>query len=198
MSTAAPPTSRRQLSYPEPSHEPEAINSLQSILDTLNQLVEQSERQIAEEQQAISNEEYQMSRDIDQVQQRIDAVNNETEKLTLDTCALLVRCGEAVLVRHNRLLKESIDRINQVLGKRPIVEDPVFEQLRKDMRGQQEKLFLVRNQLDIDHNQLTTNINLLKDCYDQRKQLMQNRLQRQSSSSNLLKVQGRIPSASRS
>ncbi|CAF0785390.1 unnamed protein product [Adineta ricciae] len=158
MSSATNQNSRCEL--------PVADQHLQIVLDSLNHLINQSNQQIIDEKQSMSDVEQKkldqiqvLQSEVQQIENQIASLHNETEQLTLETCSMVVRQNETALIRHNKLLKGTIEHINHILGKRSIVNDPLFDQLRKDLTSQQEKLFLIRNQLDIDHNQLTTNRN---------------------------------------
>ncbi|CAF1382824.1 unnamed protein product [Adineta ricciae] len=175
---------------------PVADQHLETVLDSLNHLIDQSHQQIIDEQQSMSDVEQKkldqmqvLQSEIQQIENQIASLHNETEQLTLETCSMVVRQNETALIRHNKLLKGTIEHINHILSKRSIVNDPLFDQLRKDLTSQQEKLFFIRNQLDIDHNQLTTNVSLLKECQEQRKQLEQIMLEKQSDLQSIQKNQ---------
>jgi DNA repair exonuclease SbcCD ATPase subunit len=172
---------------------------LQLAIYNLNQLIKQSEQQIIEEQQLITIEEnnklnkiQNLQNEINHLQTNIDSLNNEIEKLTTDTYEMLVRQSESALIRHNQLLKESIEHINHVLRKRSIANDSSLEQLKKELTNQQEKLFLIRNQLDIDHNRLATNMSLLKECQQQRNQFEQIKLKKQVDLQNIQQIQSKF------
>ncbi len=159
-----------------------STNYLQLAVNNLNQVIKESEQQIFDEQQSIINEENQiqnLQNEINHFQTNIDSLSHEIDKLTLSTFDMLARQSEGALIRHNQLLKESIEHINHILRKRSIATDSSLEQLKKDLTNQQEKLFLIRNQLDIDHNKLATNISLLKECQQQRNQLEKKKIKKQ-------------------
>ena len=177
---------------------PVADQHFQIVLDSLNHLIDQSNQQIIDEKRSISNVEQKkldqiqvLQSEVQQIENQIAALHNETEQLMLETCSMVVRQNETALIRHNKLLKETIEHINHILGKRSIANDPLFDQLRKDLTSQQEKLFFIRNQLDIDHNQLTTNVALLKECQEQRKQLEQIILEKQADLQSIQQNQGK-------
>ena len=209
MDEAASQKTRRKLSFMDnrQSHRPSfsqfysnnhSSNYLQLAINNLTQLIQESEGQIFEEQQSIINEEnnklnrmQNLQNDITHLQTNIDSLSHEIDKLTSSTYDMLVRQSEGALIRHNQLLKESIEHINHVLRKRSIATDASLEQLKKDLTNQQEKLFLIRNQLDIDHNKLATNISLLKECQEQRNQLEQMKSKKQGDLQHIQQVQGR-------
>jgi DNA repair exonuclease SbcCD ATPase subunit len=174
-------------------------NYLQLAIDNLNELIKESEQQILNEQQLIINEEnnklnkiQNLQNEINHIQTNIDSLNNEIEKLTSGTYEMLVRQSQGALSRHNQVLKESIEHINHVLRKRSIVNDSSLDQLKKELINQQAKLFFIRNQLDIDHNKLTTNLSLLKECQQQRNQFEQIKLKKQVDLQNVQQIQSKF------
>jgi chromosome segregation ATPase len=169
-------------SFPQFYSNNHSTNYLQLAVNNLNQVIKESEQQIFDEQQSFINEENQiqnLQNEINHFQTNIDSLSHEIDKLTLSTFDMLARQSEGALIRHNQLLKESIEHINHILRKRSIATDSSLEQLKKDLTNQQEKLFLIRNQLDIDHNKLATNISLLKECQQQRNQLEKKKIKKQ-------------------
>lgn len=198
---------RRKLSFSDTHHSQyssftpvyshnHSSNYLQLAINNFNQLIKESDQEIFDEQQLIINEENKklnkiqnFQNEINHIQTNIDSLNNEIDKLTANTYDMLVKQNEGALIRHHQLLKESIEYINHVLRKRLIVNDSSLEQLKKELTNQQEKLFLIRNQLDIDHNQLTTNMSLLKECQEQRKQSEQMKLKKQVDLQNIQQIQ---------
>lgn len=172
---------------------------LQLAIYNLNQLIKESEQEIFNEQKRIENEENiklnkieNLQNDLNHIQINIDSLNNKIEKLTYGTYEMLFRQNEGALIRHNQLLKESIEHINHVLRKRTLINDLSFEQLKKELINQQEKLFLIRNQLDIDHNKLSTNISLLKECQQQRNQFEQTKLKKQIDMQNIQHIESKF------
>lgn len=173
-------------------------NYLQLAIHNLTQLIKQSEQQLIDEQQSIINDEkHKLTRietlqtDINGIQSNIDSLSQEMDKLTFDTYDMLVRQSESALIRHNQVLKESIEHINQVLRKRSFTNDSSFDQLKKDLIHQQEKLFLIRNHMDIDHNKLTTNMSILRECQEQRNQFEQNKNKKQLNLQTIQHTQGK-------
>lgn len=210
MVEAANQRARRKLSFlsSQSSQQPtfsqfyshnHSSNYLQLALNNLTQLIKESEQQIIDEQKSIVNDENRklnriqnLQNDIHHVQTSIDSLTQEIEKLTFDTYDMLVRQSETALIRHNQILRESIEHINQVLRKRSIVNDSSsLEQLRKDLSQQQEKLFLIRNQMDIDHNKLATNMSILRECQEQRNQLEHIKTKKQVELQNIQHIQGK-------
>jgi len=172
---------------------------LQLAIYNIDQLIKQSQQQIIEEQQLITSEEnnklnkiQNLQNEMNHIQTSVDSLNNEIEKLTSSVYEMLVRQSEGVLIRHNQLLKETIEHINQVLRKRSIANDSSLDQLKKELVNQQEKLFLIRNQLDIDHNKLVTNMSLLKECQQQRNHFEQIKLKKQVDLQNVQQIQSKF------
>ncbi len=196
---------RRKLSFVDNrhSHQPtfsqfyltnHSTDHLQLATDHLNQFIQQSEQQIFDEQQSIINEENQiqnLQNEITHLQTNIDSLTHEIDKLTLNTFDTLARQSEGALIRHNHVLKESIEHINHILRKRTMETDSSFEHFKKDLTKQQEKLFLLRNQLDVDHNKLATNISLLKECQEQRNEYEQKKIQKQIELQTIQQTQGK-------
>jgi len=167
-------------------------NYLQLSIHNLNQLIKQTEQQIYDEQQTIVYEENirlnrieNLQNDINQIQTTIESLNRELEQLNSDTTEMLFRQNESALVRHHQLLKQSIEHINHVLRRRSNSNESLFDQLKVDLTSQQEKLFLIRNQLDIDQNKLTTKLTLIKQCQQQRNQYEQIKIKKQFELQNL-------------
>ena len=192
--------SQQQPSFSQFYSHNHSSNYLQLALNNLTQLIKESEQELIDEQRSIINEQNQkfnriekLQNDINHVQTSIDSLTQEIEKLTFDTYDMLVRQSEGALIRHNQVLKESIEHINQVLRKRFIANDSSsLEQLRKDLTHQQEKLFLIRNQMDIDHNKLTTNMSILRECQEQRNQLEHIKTKKQVDLQNIQHIQGKF------
>lgn len=209
MDEATNQRTRRKLSFLSSRHSQQpsfsqfyshnhSSNYLQLAINNLTQLIKESEQQLIDEQQSIINDEKQklnrietLQNDINGIQNNIDSLTQEIEKLTLDTYDMLVRQSEGALIRHNQVLKESIEHINQVLRKRSIANDSSLEQLKKDLIHQQEKLFLIRNQMDIDHNKLATNMSILRECQEQRSEFEQNKNKKQINLQNIRHTQGK-------
>ena len=208
MDEATNQRARRKLSFLSSRHSQQpsfsqfysqnhSSNYLQLAINNLTQLIKESEQQLIDEQQSIINGEKQklnrietLQNDISGIQNNIDSLTQEMEKLTFDTYDMLVRQSEGALIRHNQVLKESIEHINQVLRKRSIANDSSLEQLKKDLINQQEKLFLIRNQMDIDHNKLATNMSILRECQEHRSELEQNKSKKQMDLQNIRHTQG--------
>ncbi len=161
-----------------------STNHLQLAINNLNQLIQQL---IINEENQIQN----LQNEITHLQTNIDSLTHEIDRLTLNTFDMLARQSEGALIRHNHLLKENIEHINHVLRKRSIAADSLLEQLKKDLTNQQEKLFLIRNQLDVDHNKLATNISLLKECQQQRNQFEQKKNKKQIELQTIQQIKGK-------
>jgi len=106
-----------------------------------------------------------LQNDINQIQTTIESLNRELEQLNSDTTEMLFRQNESALVRHHQLLKQSIEHINHVLRRRSNSNESLFDQLKVDLTSQQEKLFLIRNQLLIRSKNMPC-IDIINICND--------------------------------
>jgi hypothetical protein len=201
---------RRTLSYVENHHlratshaqstsNTHSTNYLQLAIDNLNQLIHESEQQMLAEEQIKTNEDknalskiQHLQYEINHRQNSINSLSNKIEKLTFDTYEMLVRLSEAALIRHNRIIVESIEHIDRIVRKDSVAEDSSIEQLKEELTNQQEKLYLIRNQLDIDHNKSITNIGLLNEYQQKRNLLEKSKLKRQSELQNIQKNQSKF------
>ena len=191
LSFADNPVSQR-ISPPQSYSNTHSTNYLQLAIDNLNHLINESEQQIAIEEQLKTNEDgnilskiQNLQSEINQNQNTINSLNNRIEKLSIDTYEMLAKLNEAALIRHNRLIIESIEHIKYILHKDFVINDPSIIQLKKELINQQEKLYSIRSQLDIDHNKLITDINLLTKCQQKRNKLEQIKLKQQTDLQNI-------------
>lgn len=167
-------------------------NYLELAIDNLNHLINESEQQILIEEQLKTNEDsnilskiQNLQSEINQNQNTINSLNNKIEKLSVDTYEMLAKLNEAALIRHNRLIIDSIEHIKHILHKDFITNDPYILQLKKELINQQEKLYSIRSQLDIDHNKLITNIDLLNKYQQKRNKLEQIKSKQQTDLQNI-------------